>query len=175
MRALVINHKIVHYVRKKDQIPHCCFATFATNTTHPFNGPLSGTTQVSRYQTGKTSLDVWILLKQETVSGSGISWAICKSAPCSRQTTTPAPYPVVYWGVYGVYQPPGFFWQRILTSVIINKQCIFRPCATPLCVYPPPFLAIHHWPYHSAFHRPDDLPAAQPTASKHWRLPTQTA
>ena len=33
---------------------------------------------------------IWILLKQETVSGSGISWAICKSAPCSRQTTTPA-------------------------------------------------------------------------------------
>jgi len=27
---------------------------------------------------------IWILLKQETVSGSGISWAICKSAPCSR-------------------------------------------------------------------------------------------
>ena len=28
---------------------------------------------------------IWILLKQERVSGSGISWAICKSAPCSRQ------------------------------------------------------------------------------------------
>ena len=26
------------------------------------------------------------------MSGSGISWAICKSAPCSRQTTTPAPH-----------------------------------------------------------------------------------
>ena len=25
--------------------------------THPFNGPLSGTTWVSRYQTGKTNLD----------------------------------------------------------------------------------------------------------------------
>jgi len=25
--------------------------------THPFNGPLSGTTRVSRYQKGKTSLD----------------------------------------------------------------------------------------------------------------------
>ena len=25
--------------------------------THPFNGPLSGTTQVNRYQKGKTSLD----------------------------------------------------------------------------------------------------------------------
>jgi len=32
---------------------------------------------------------IWILLKQETVSGSGISWAICKSAPCSRQITMP--------------------------------------------------------------------------------------
>ena len=28
---------------------------------------------------------IWILLKQETVSGSGISWDICKSAPHSRQ------------------------------------------------------------------------------------------
>ena len=35
---------------------------------------------------------IWILLKQETVSGSGISWAICKLAPCSRQTTTSAPH-----------------------------------------------------------------------------------
>ena len=34
----------------------------------------------------------WILLKQETVSGSGISWAMCKSAPRSRQITTPAPH-----------------------------------------------------------------------------------
>ena len=33
---------------------------------------------------------IWILLKQETVSGSGISWAICKSAPRYRQITMPA-------------------------------------------------------------------------------------
>jgi len=79
--------------------------------THPFNGLLSRTTRVGRYQKGKTNLD---LLKQETVSGSSISWAICKSAPCSRQITTPAPH-------------------------------------------------------HSVFYRPDALPAAQPTASKHWR------
>ena len=57
---------------------------------------------------------IWILLKQETVSGSSISWAICKSAPRSRQITMPA---------------------------------------------------IHH----SVFYRPDAFPAAQPTASKHWR------
>ena len=56
---------------------------------------------------------IWILLKQEPVSGSGISWTICKSAPRSRQTTMPAPH-------------------------------------------------------HSVFYRPDALPVAQPTASKHW-------
>ena len=57
---------------------------------------------------------IWILLEQETVSGSGIGWAICKSAPRSRQVTMPAPH-------------------------------------------------------HSVFYRPDALPAAQPSASKHWR------
>jgi len=34
---------------------------------------------------------IWISLKQQTVTGSGISWAIWKSAPCSRQITMPAP------------------------------------------------------------------------------------
>ena len=57
---------------------------------------------------------IWILLKQETVSGSGISWASRKSAPHSRPIATPAPH-------------------------------------------------------HSVFYRPDALPAAQPTASMHWR------
>jgi len=57
---------------------------------------------------------IWLLLKQETVSGSGISWAMCKSAPRSSQITMPAPH-------------------------------------------------------RSVFYRPDALPAAQPTASKHWK------
>ena len=50
-----------------------------------FNSPFSRTTRLTRYQ-------IWILLKQEKVSGSGISWAICKSAPRSRQITAPAPH-----------------------------------------------------------------------------------
>ena len=40
---------------------------------------------------------MWILLKQETVSGSGISWAICKSASHSRQITMPAPHHSVFY------------------------------------------------------------------------------
>jgi len=35
-------------------------------------------------------------LTHETVSGSDISWAVCKSAPRSRQTTTPAPQHSVF-------------------------------------------------------------------------------
>jgi len=40
---------------------------------------------------------IWILLEQETLSGSGISWAVCKSAPRSRQITTPAPHHSVFY------------------------------------------------------------------------------
>jgi len=40
---------------------------YAHTHTHPFNGPFSGTTQVNRYQKGKTNLDLneargdWVL------------------------------------------------------------------------------------------------------------------
>ena len=61
---------------------------YLTHThTHLFYGPLSGTTWESWYQKGKTSLDF-----AETVSGSGIGWAICKAAPHSRQITMPTPH-----------------------------------------------------------------------------------
>ena len=66
-----------------------------------------------RWASTRKEKPILILPKQETVSGSGISWAVCKSTPRSRQITMPAP--------------------------------------------------------HYSFYRPDALPAAQPTASKHWR------
>jgi len=40
---------------------------------------------------------IWILLKQATVSGSGISRDICKSATRSRQITMPAPHHSVFY------------------------------------------------------------------------------
>ena len=64
--------------------------------THTFNGPLSGTTRVSRYQKGKTNLDF------TEARDSGICWAICKSAPRSRQITMPAP------NHSGFYRPNAF-------------------------------------------------------------------
>ena len=56
---------------------------------HPFNGPFpelpgwAGTRKVKA---------IWILPEQETMSGIGISWAICKSASRSRQITMPVPH-----------------------------------------------------------------------------------
>ena len=51
---------------------------------------------MGRYQNGKKQSGFF--LKQETVSDSGISWAIYKSAPRSRQITTPAPHHSVFTG-----------------------------------------------------------------------------
>ena len=93
----------------------CYFFSLLHIHTHTFNGPFPG---LPRWAGTRKVKPIWIFLKQETVSGSGISWAICKSAPRCRQTITPAPH-------------------------------------------------------HSVFYRPDALPAAQPTASKHWRHSTE--
>jgi len=49
---------------------------------------------------------IWNLLKQETVSGSGISWAVCKSAPRFRQKTTLAPHHSVFFTVRVLFLPP---------------------------------------------------------------------
>jgi len=45
---------------------------------------------VSQYQKGKTNLEF------TEARDSGISWAICKSAPCSRQITMPTPHHSVF-------------------------------------------------------------------------------
>jgi len=60
---------------------------------------------------------IWILLKQETMSGSGISWAICKSAPRSRQITMPAPH------------HSDFYWPDALPAVQPTVSKHWRPCA----------------------------------------------
>ena len=64
--------------------------THTHTLTHPFNGPLSG------WASTRKVTPMWILLKQETMSGSAISWTICKSAPWSRQITTSAPHHSVF-------------------------------------------------------------------------------
>ena len=55
------------------------------------NGPFSATTQVSRYQTEKVK-PIWILLKQETVGGSGYQLGhmqVCILLQTDNHTSTP--------------------------------------------------------------------------------------
>ena len=63
--------------------------THAKSThTHPFNVPYPG---LPRWAGTRKAKPICILLKQETVSGSGISCAICKSAPRSRHNYASTP------------------------------------------------------------------------------------
>ena len=60
--------------------------------THPFNGPLSRTARVGRYQKGKTSLDF------TEARDSEWQWhRLDQSAPRSRQITTPTPHHSVFY------------------------------------------------------------------------------
>jgi len=67
--------------------------------THPFN--CLGLKLPGRATTRKLK-PVWILLKQEKVSGFGMSWAICKSASRSRQITMPATHQSVFYRLYAL-------------------------------------------------------------------------
>ena len=78
------SHKIESVTLRK-----CPYDYYLTTHTHPFNGPFLGLPRWAGTRKGKP---IWILLKHETVTGSGISWAMCKSAPRSRQITMPAPH-----------------------------------------------------------------------------------
>jgi len=97
-----------------------CLHIMARNSrhqyTHPFNGSFSGTTQVSQYQTGKTSLDYF-------TEASDSEWK---------------------WHQLGRMQ--------VFTSLQTDNHA----STPPLSIY-----------------RPDALPAAQPTASNHWRISIQ--
>jgi len=70
--------------------------------THTFNGNLSLTARISWYQKGKTNLN---LLQQEIVSGCGVSWAICKCAPCPTEITMQAPQQSVFTGQIPLVPP----------------------------------------------------------------------
>jgi len=63
-----------------------------------FNGLLSRTTSVSRYQNDKNSLDLNAARDNGVLGYSGNSWTICKqSAPRSRPITTPTSHHSIFY------------------------------------------------------------------------------
>jgi len=71
-----------------------CCSGHTEKHTHPFNGPFSGTTRVSRYQKGKTNLD---FTEARDSEWQRYQLGQCKSAPRSRQITTPVPQHSVFY------------------------------------------------------------------------------
>ena len=85
------------HVRVAAVVAHVMLVLLIKSVTHTHTHTHTSLTALcpgipGRAGTRKVKPMWWILLKQETVSGSGISWAICKSAPRSRQIATPAPH-----------------------------------------------------------------------------------
>jgi len=80
---------------------------------------------------------IWILLKQETVSDSGISRAVCKSAPRSRQITTPAPHHSFFYRLDALpAAQPTVSMHCIITTTKPNPKPWFsprEPTATDRC------------------------------------------
>jgi len=102
---------------------------------HPFNGLFSSTTLISRYQKGKTSLDLNDARGDGVLGCSGISWTICKqSALRCRQITTPTPHDSIFTGRMRFLMP--------------NQQCLSTDATAATCFYSnlgPPFcLAVNH-------------------------------
>ena len=89
-----------------------------------------------------------MLLKQKTVSGSGISWAICKYAPRSRQITTPALHHSVFTGQMPFLPPnqqcqstEGYYQLILLPNVNILSVTVSRVVVSsmhynPLSTFP---------------------------------------
>ena len=59
------------------------------HSTHPFNGPLSGTTRVSRYQKGETNLDFTEARDSEWQWHQLGHMQVCTSLQTDNHTSTP--------------------------------------------------------------------------------------
>jgi len=64
-------------------------SAFENCYTHPFNGPLSGTTQVSRYQKGKTNLDFTEARDSEWQWHQLDHMQVCTSLQTDNNASTP--------------------------------------------------------------------------------------
>jgi len=124
-------HSFLYHIFTPDTIPFLrllllsCFCRTTTIVSRLF-WILSGTTRVSWYQKGKTSLD---LLEQEIVNGNGICCAICKFAPHPKQVTMPAPHHFVF------YRPDALY----AVQPTASKHC----SAEPITYFVIPFLMLY--------------------------------
>ena len=144
---------------------HAC--THARTHTHMFNGPLCRTTWVSQYQKGKINLD-FTEARDSECQWHQLGHMHCKSAPCSRQITTPAPHHSLFYRLDALTaaQPTASqHWRQYHMHVICNvlvmlsHKCflfdteqieLLCPCPrgafwnTAMCPSVCPFICLYH-------------------------------
>jgi len=115
-----------------------------TGTTHTHTHLTALFPGLPRWAGTRKVEPIWILLQQETVSGSGISWARCKSAPHSRQITMPAPHSSVFFTGRMPFLPPNqqhqstegmdkeqLLWHYSQTSFVQSSNLMAYPTSSP--------------------------------------------
>ena len=85
--------------------------------THPFNGPFSGTTQVSRYQKGKTNLDFTEARESEWQWHQLGHLQVCISLQTDNHASTP---PLKFFTGQMPFLPPNQ--QRQSTEGVVDRQ-----------------------------------------------------
>jgi len=122
-------NRILSQVRSWIKSPH----THARTRLRAF---FSGTT---RWPSTRKVKPIRISLKQDIVSGSGISWAICKSAPRFWEITTPTPHHSVFTG-RAPFLPPNqrqstvlFCSLAVLDPRVGHTMDVLSPLISVLC------------------------------------------
>ena len=112
---LTLPYLLCHFTTTTQQ-PRCL--TDHTHThTHPFKALFPG---LPGWAGTRKVKPIWILLQQETVSGSDINWAICKSASRSRQITMPVPHHSSFFTGRMPFLPPNQ--QRQSTEGLMSNR-----------------------------------------------------
>ena len=79
----------LYYTAVNCSLPSLLIGWIHTQTSHPFNGPFSGTTQVSRYQKGKTNLDFTEARESEWRWHQLGHMQVCTSLQTDNHASTP--------------------------------------------------------------------------------------
>jgi len=87
--------------------------------THPFNGPLSGTTQVSRYQKSKTNLDFTAARESERQWHQLGHMQVCTSLQTDNHASTT---PLSFFTGRMPFLPPNQFWTLPVIGSALNWQ-----------------------------------------------------
>ena len=127
-----------------------CFTAQYGKYTHTHTRLMALCPGLPRWAGTRKVKPIWILLKQETVCCSGISWAICKSAPRPRQIIMPAPHHSVFYRLDALPATQATASKHWRHSMVMSKIIIsVRNLSSLNCRF---FLVCWNFSFHQQWH-----------------------